>query len=112
VGAVTPSEGALGTLTASVTADTTGSGTGGVITWNYSVAAGAVEYLAAGQPKVETFTFTIDDGHGGTVDKTVSVTITGTNDVPTISAADTSGAVTEDAANPTLSDSGTITFDD
>ena len=40
VSAVTPSAGALGTLTASVTTDTTGSGLGGVVTWNYSVAAG------------------------------------------------------------------------
>ena len=51
VSAVTPSAGALGSLTASVTTDTTGTGLGGVVTWNYSVAAGAVEYLAAGQPR-------------------------------------------------------------
>ncbi|MBL0422373.1 VCBS domain-containing protein, partial [Ramlibacter sp. AW1] len=37
VSAVTASSGALGTLTASVTTDTTGNGTGGVVTWNYSV---------------------------------------------------------------------------
>ena len=35
------------------------------MTWNYSVAASAVEYLAAGQPKVETFSFNVGDGHGG-----------------------------------------------
>ena len=38
------------------------------MTWNYSVADSAVEYLAAGQTKVETFTFTLIDGNGGTVD--------------------------------------------
>src|SRR5438874_8790389 len=81
---VTPSAGALGTLTASVTADTTGSGLGGVVTWNYSVADTAVEYLAAGQTKVETFSFNVLDGQGGSVPRTVSVTITGTNDAPVV----------------------------
>jgi hypothetical protein len=42
VSAATPSVGALGALTASVTTDTTGTGLGGVVTWNYSVAASAV----------------------------------------------------------------------
>jgi VCBS repeat-containing protein len=84
---ITASAGALGTLTASVTTDTTGTGTGGVITWNYTVAASAVEYLAAAQTKVETFTITLDDGNGGTVDRTVTITVTGTNDAPVIESA-------------------------
>ena len=111
--AITASAGALGALTASVTTDTTGSGAGGVMTWNYSVAASAVEYLAAGQPKVETFTITLDDGHGGTVDRTISVTITGTNDAPVVAATDVTGAVTE-LVTPggNLTDSGTIAFTD
>jgi len=92
---ITPSAGALGSLTASVTTDTTGTGLGGVITWNYSVVASAVEYLAKDQPKVETFTITLDDGKGGTVERTVSVTITGTNDVPIVATTDVTGAVTE-----------------
>ena len=45
--------------------DTTGTGLGGVVTWNYTVAAAAVEYLAKDQTKVETFTITLDDGNGG-----------------------------------------------
>ncbi|MEI7934832.1 MAG: Ig-like domain-containing protein, partial [Chlorobiaceae bacterium] len=80
ISSVTPSEGALGTLTSTITADTTGTGLGGVVTWNYSVAASAVEYLAEGETKVETFTFSVLDGQGGSVDRTVSVTVTGTND--------------------------------
>ena len=62
---IAPSSGALGTLTASVTTDTTSTGLGGVVTWNYSVAASAVEYLAKDQTKVEQFTITLDDGNGG-----------------------------------------------
>lgn len=81
---ITASIGALGALTASVTTDATGSGGGGVITWNYTVAASAVEYLAAGQTKVETFSITLNDGNGGTVDRLITVTITGTNDTPQI----------------------------
>lgn len=86
VGPVTASAGALGTLTAGVTTDTTGSGLGGVVTWNYSVDASAVEYLAAGQTKTEQFTFTVQDDHGGSVAKTVDVTILGTNDAPVVAA--------------------------
>ena len=81
VSTVTASAGALGSLTASVTTQASDvDGTGGVITWNYSVAASAVEFLAAGQTKVETFTFDVLDGHGGSVQRTVTVTITGTHD--------------------------------
>ncbi|NCB60825.1 MAG: tandem-95 repeat protein, partial [Gammaproteobacteria bacterium] len=106
--------GALGgTLTAAITDPATGEGTG-TISWTYSVANSATQYLAVGQTVTETFTVTIDDGHGGTADQLVTVTITGTNDVPTITSAltDALGAVTEDATTPNLTDSGTITFDD
>ena len=71
-----------------------------------------MQYLAAEQTATESFTITIDDGHGGIVDQPVTVTVTGTNDRPTISAADGTGAVTEDAAAPNLTDTGTVTFDD
>src|SRR5439155_1214913 len=73
ISAVTPSVGALGSVTATVSTDTTGSGLGGVVTWNYSVAAAGVEYLAAGENKIETFTFDVLDGQGGSVTRTVSV---------------------------------------
>ena len=108
---ITPSAGALGGLTASVTSDTTGSGTGGVITWNYAVAAADVEYLAEAETKLETFIITLDDGNGGTVERTISVTITGTNDAPVLTV-DATGGVTEDATNPALLTSGTLSFTD
>src|SRR5438477_553102 len=55
-----------------------------------------------------------DKKTGGTVDQLVTVTITGTNDAPTITVAgtDADGAVTEDATTPNLSDTGTIAFND
>ncbi len=120
VSEVSASEGALGTLTPSVSTGTdNGTGLGGVVSWSYSVAASAVEYLAKDQTKVETFTFSLLDGQGGSVERTVSVTITGTNDVPTITVAtDVTGDVTEIADEATgenttnLTDSGSFTIAD
>ena len=109
----TPIGSVLGTLTAVKNSDTTGTGTGGQLTWTYTVADSAVEYLAAGQTKVESFTITLDDQHGGLITRQIDVTITGTNDAPVITAQDLIGAVTEQitpAGN--LTDSGTITFTD
>ncbi|MDQ0027475.1 VCBS repeat-containing protein [Variovorax paradoxus] len=108
----TPVGSVLGSLTAVKNSDTTGTGTGGQLTWTYTVDATAVEYLAAGETRVESFTITVNDQHGGIVTRQIDVTITGTNDAPMIGAADAAAAVTEDAATPILSDSGTITFDD
>jgi VCBS repeat-containing protein len=97
ISAIQASAGALGSLTASVVHDTTGTGSGGQINWNYSVDATKAEYLATGQTKVETFTFTLSDGHGGSVDRTVNVTLTGTNDAPVLSGTQaTLAAGTED----------------
>ena len=80
----TPIGSVLGTLTAVKNTDTTGTGTGGELTWTYTVADSAVEYLAAGQTKVESFTITLDDQNGGLITKQIDVTITGTNDARVI----------------------------
>ncbi len=111
---IVASNGALGSLTASVTGDTTGTGQGGVISWNYSVADSAVEYLAKDQTKVEHFTITLDDGNGGQIARTIDVTITGTNDAPVVATADVTGGVTEQTSAPAgnLTDGGTIAFTD
>src|SRR6202030_3212820 len=81
----TPVGTTLGTLTAVKDSDTTGTGTGGHLIWTYTVADSAIEYLAAGQVKVESFTITIDDQHGGVITKQIDITITGTNDAAVIS---------------------------
>ncbi|MDO9319560.1 MAG: VCBS domain-containing protein [Gammaproteobacteria bacterium] len=103
----------LGSLTAVKNTDTTGTGTGGQVTWNYTVPASAVESLAAGQTKVESFMVSIDDQKGGVTTTQVDVTITGTNDVPVITAQDLVGGVTELVAPVgNLTDSGAISFSD
>lgn len=84
ISSITPSYGSLGALTAYVSSDTTGSGTGGVISWEYTVLASDVEYLAKDVTKDESFTITLDDGSGGLVNRIVLVTITGTNDAPMV----------------------------
>ena len=107
------SDTALGALTAVKTADTTGTGAGGALSWTYSVAASAVEYLAAGEPRIESFTITLDDQNGSTITKQIDVTITGTNDVPVITAEDLVGAVTEQfTPSGNLTDTGSISFTD
>src|SRR5205085_1534020 len=109
----TPVGTTLGSLTAVKDLDTTTTGTGGKLTWTYTVADSAVEYLAAGQTKVESFTITLDDQHGGLITKQIDVTITGTNDAPVITVQDLVGAVTEQIAPAgNVSDSGVITFSD
>lgn len=94
----TPMGATLGTLTAVLDSDTTGSGTGGQLTWNYSVNSGDVDYLAQNEIKVESFTITLDDQNGGLITKQIDVTITGSNDAPVVAAALTAGAA-EDAAS-------------
>ncbi|MBT4618361.1 MAG: cadherin-like domain-containing protein, partial [Gammaproteobacteria bacterium] len=93
---VTASSGALGSL--SITS-------AGV--WTYDVANADVQYLKDGETKTETFTVLATDG----TSHTVTVTITGINDAAVIGG-DNSGAVTEDAATPTLTDIGTLTITD
>ena len=104
----------LGIFTTSVSNNTTSDGTG-QIAWNFSVPDASVDYLSAGQTKVQTYAVTVNDGKGGTLTQDITVTITGTNDTPTITTVtgtDVTGAVTEDAHSTILTNTGTITFDD
>ncbi|AUV11478.1 MULTISPECIES: retention module-containing protein [unclassified Aeromonas] len=75
----TPSAGALGSLTITETG-----------TWSYSVDNSKVQYLGEGETKVETFTVQSMDG----TPHIVTITINGTDDVPTLKP--DVGSVTED----------------
>ncbi|MCE9666121.1 VCBS domain-containing protein, partial [Halomonas sp. M5N1S17] len=81
--------------------------------WTFDSDSEAFDYLAAGETLVLTYAVQVSDGTAND-SREVTITITGTNDDPTITAADDSGAVTEDSGvmDGNLSDSGTITFDD
>lgn len=59
---VTAQTGNLGTVTTSVSKDTTGSGTGGVVLWDYQVSESQLHALTA--PATDNFTFTLTDSQG------------------------------------------------
>ncbi len=85
----------------------------GSASWTYSVADSALDFLAQGEKLTLTYMATVDDHNGGVVTKPITVTITGTEDAPALSAS--SNAFTELAGtnNPdTDSVSGAIGFND
>ncbi|MDI6623291.1 MAG: Ig-like domain-containing protein [Brevundimonas sp.] len=108
VGVTAQDAGYLGALTAVIADDSTNDGTGSV-NWTFSVANAAVQFLGAGETRIQTYTVTVDDGQGGTASETVTVTITGENDGPVISTAFSAGQITE---NGVPSIDGVIAFDD
>ena len=86
----------------------------GTVGLDLPVANSATQYLAVGQTATETFTVTISDGTAAPSTQLVTVTVTGTNDAPTITAALTDAAARSPRTRPTptLSDTGTIAFND
>jgi VCBS repeat-containing protein len=54
---------------------------GDTVGWHFDVSDSAIDGLAAGQTVTQTYTIAIDDGHGGTADQDVTITITGAADV-------------------------------
>lgn len=76
------SEGEFGNLVAMLEADTSGSSVGGAASWSYSVDSSLLASLAAGQSVVEAFGLTLEDGMGGSVERTIRVTVAGINDAP------------------------------
>jgi len=106
----------LGPLT-----DTTGTGIGGSDAWSFSAQDKSFDYLAAGETVTLTYAVQVNDGHGGVVSQPVTVTITGTNDTPTITSSAQTGTIAERSndsqPNPTGSTlpdtaSGAVTFTD
>ena len=59
-------------------------GNDGAVNWSYDVADSKLDFLAAGDVLTLTYLATVSDGHGGPAYQPLTVTITGTNDEPTI----------------------------
>lgn len=79
------SDGTVGTLTLVLLHDTTGTGVGGQFAWTYNADTAVARAALSEAPDgalTETFVVTIDDGHGGLVNRTVSVTLNGTGQGP------------------------------
>src|SRR5262249_20072870 len=95
--------------------DDDSSGTGG---WVFTVNDCSLDYLAAGQTLTQTYAVTVEDGHGGSSVKLVTVVINGTNDAPVLGSSVATGAVTEIADGAVgeniavLSSTGSINFGD
>jgi VCBS repeat-containing protein len=66
------------------------------------VADASVDPLLAGDNVTDQFTFTVDDGQGHQASTTITFDIAGANDNPLVTAANLSGAVTEDAGPPVI----------
>ncbi len=88
--------------------------TSDTVEWTFTVSDAAIDYLGEGDTVVQVYTVTIDDMNGGTAEQEVSVTITGTNDLPVINTVTNPAGVTEntDASTQALSIAGNFTVDD
>ena len=78
--------GYLGAMAAGVTTDTTNYGNqhAGEVNWTFNVDDSAIDDLAAGQSLTQSYTVTITDNNGTSDSEIVTVTITGTNDAPSV----------------------------
>ncbi len=92
---------------------TNGAGTYGELTvdatgkWTYTLdnTKTDTQAISNGEVKTETFEIVADDGEGGTVTHTVTVEVTGTNDLPSVAGTSTlSGGVTEETLLTTAGD--------
>ncbi|MEI9924472.1 MAG: VCBS domain-containing protein [Bradyrhizobium sp.] len=81
--AISQANGYVGQFTLNTSKHDTGGG--GSIGWTFSVPDSAIQHLAVGQTLIQKYTVQIDDGNGGRALETVTVSISGTNDAPTIS---------------------------
>ncbi|SDT38284.1 Npun_F0296 family exosortase-dependent surface protein [Bradyrhizobium canariense] len=79
---LTPSE--LSALEHALVLTETGNTNNGAIDWTYSITDSALDFLGAGQTATVTSTITLNDHEGGTDKASVTITINGANDVPTI----------------------------
>ncbi|WP_227501934.1 MULTISPECIES: VCBS domain-containing protein [unclassified Psychrobacter] len=84
--------------------------------YTYDVDNSAVEFLAVGETRDETFNYTITDADGSTDTAKLTITITGTNDQPTITA-DSNGNIAnisfvEQTDDSVITQSGIIAFSD
>ena len=70
----------------------------GSATWTYSLADGAFDFLAAGETLTLTYMVRVDNNYAlsnETAFKTITITITGTNDTPVVTSSAQVGSITE-----------------
>jgi VCBS repeat-containing protein len=105
----------IGTFMLGPVSEQPGVSTVGSVGWSFTLddSDPVLQSLAEGQTITQVYTVTVDDHHGGTVTQDVTVTITGTNDAPTVTsnAAAAMGEVTEDTGL-TLATGGMLAIQD
>ena len=87
-------EGYLGSFAAVITDSATFDGQG-TVTWTFTVADNAIDFLAAGETRTQSYVVTIADRNGLPVQQTITVNIVGTNDAPILTV-ESAGFLTED----------------
>ena len=71
----------IGTFTVTLDQDTTGTGTGGRVGWDYNVDPATLRALGQGESRTQTYTVHLTDGHV-IIDQAVTITLVGVNDAP------------------------------
>src|SRR5262245_57159942 len=86
------------------------------VNWTYKPSAADLDWLRQGDTLTLTYVAQIDDGHGNVGAQNLVITITGTNDVPALTAATNPAAIAESAGSSSAQDipavTGTITVSD
>jgi VCBS repeat-containing protein len=90
-----------------------GNANNGSVGWSFDVVDGKLDFLAAGEVLTLTYVTSVSDGQGGSASQPVTVTITGTNDIPVLTATGGSVAERPGTGNSTIDHAeGTISFSD
>ena len=84
----------------------------GTTGWSYNVTGANLDFLAKDETITYSYTVTANDGLGGVSTDSITFTITGTNDDPTVASTNKSFTEATDASAQSLIDSGTVSFDD
>ena len=79
------------------------------MSWSFRVNDAEIDFLADGQTLTQEYRLTVTDGAGATDTQVLTITITGTNDAPVLTAINVEGVITEGSV---LSDAGSIAFAD
>jgi VCBS repeat-containing protein len=72
--------GYLGTFSLDPLSESGGSGS---VAWHYTVNNSDIQFLAAGQQLIQSYTVNLTDNHGATTPQDITITINGANDAPT-----------------------------
>jgi len=103
----------LGMLTVSPALIDADTGASSNLNWNFDSATQAFDFLAKDETLTLIYSVKVDDTHvGGTDTQDVTITITGTNDTPTLTVVDDTGSMDEGDGAAILTASGTLSVAD